>query len=142
MPSVPTSAICATCKYSLRGLSNNRCPECGNPFDPDDPRSYSTPSCWWQRRGRVLGVLAITYLLFSFFFPGFGVIARCAGPLPLLLHSSSIYWYGMHWIIVSVGLILAYLAYPSRFTVFLAVMGFTGWFFGSDFASYVAARVG
>lgn len=26
---------CTTCGYSLRGLPEPRCPECGTPFDPD-----------------------------------------------------------------------------------------------------------
>jgi len=30
-------ALCLGCNYPLRGLRSNRCPECGRPFDPDDP---------------------------------------------------------------------------------------------------------
>jgi hypothetical protein len=29
---------CLNCRYHLRGLTENRCPECGTPFDPDDSR--------------------------------------------------------------------------------------------------------
>lgn len=49
-PAAPTTTVCATpseldpladahclqCGYSLRGLPENRCPECGTPFDPAD----------------------------------------------------------------------------------------------------------
>jgi len=31
---------CLGCGYDLRGLPENRCPECGLPFDPGDPGSY------------------------------------------------------------------------------------------------------
>jgi hypothetical protein len=31
---------CRVCGYSLVGLKENRCPECGGPFDPDDPQTY------------------------------------------------------------------------------------------------------
>jgi hypothetical protein len=33
---------CSGCSYDLRGLPENRCPECGRPFDPDDPNTYVT----------------------------------------------------------------------------------------------------
>jgi hypothetical protein len=33
---------CRKCLYVLDGLPENRCPECGRPFDPDSPDTYST----------------------------------------------------------------------------------------------------
>jgi hypothetical protein len=30
---------CRVCGYSLKGLTERRCPECGTTFDPDDPRT-------------------------------------------------------------------------------------------------------
>ena len=38
---------CGDCRYSLRGLTVPRCPECGRPFDPADPDTYLQGS---QRR--------------------------------------------------------------------------------------------
>ena len=32
---------CQNCFYALVGLPESRCPECGRPFDPDNPRTYS-----------------------------------------------------------------------------------------------------
>lgn len=29
--------LCRDCNYALRGLPENRCPDCGRVFDPDDP---------------------------------------------------------------------------------------------------------
>lgn len=37
---LPDSACCATCGYSLCGLADQRCPECGRPFDSACPDSY------------------------------------------------------------------------------------------------------
>jgi hypothetical protein len=34
---IPEAATCQKCGYSLRGLDQFRCPECGEPFDPNDP---------------------------------------------------------------------------------------------------------
>src|SRR5688500_9185665 len=33
--------LCLGCNYPLRGLSGRRCPECGRPFDPGDPRTMN-----------------------------------------------------------------------------------------------------
>ncbi len=42
---------CLSCKYDLRNLTENRCPECGRIFDPDDPRTFRDTSRkhrrWW-----------------------------------------------------------------------------------------------
>jgi hypothetical protein len=40
MPS-PEMMRCLDCGYDLHGLSENRCPECGRGFDPDDPATYA-----------------------------------------------------------------------------------------------------
>jgi hypothetical protein len=49
------SMYCRHCGYALVGLSQNRCPECGRPFDPSNPRTFlSRPKGWrvrqWLRR--------------------------------------------------------------------------------------------
>jgi hypothetical protein len=36
----PETMRCLGCGYDLRGLPENRCPECGLPFDPADPSTY------------------------------------------------------------------------------------------------------
>ncbi|MDM8009026.1 MAG: hypothetical protein QUV05_23040 [Phycisphaerae bacterium] len=40
-------ASCLRCGYSLRGLTENRCPECGTPFDPEQMASSYLPE--WPR---------------------------------------------------------------------------------------------
>ena len=41
-------ARCLACDYLLEGLPTPTCPECGRPFDPDDPGSYFPP--WFRSR--------------------------------------------------------------------------------------------
>ena len=35
--------ICRGCGYSLIGMNERLCPECGRAFDPDNPATYETP---------------------------------------------------------------------------------------------------
>src|SRR4051812_15708142 len=46
---VDTSAerFCQTCGYNLRGLASDRCPECGEKFDPTQAAGARIP--WLQR---------------------------------------------------------------------------------------------
>jgi len=62
---VPNSARCLHCSYALRGLTSRRCPECGVPFDLNDPRTMCLPGRrepgWWSKqRGNTAVVWAIT----------------------------------------------------------------------------------
>jgi hypothetical protein len=40
-PTSPTR-YCRQCQYFLDGLTENRCPECGTPFEPGDPSTFQT----------------------------------------------------------------------------------------------------
>src|SRR5689334_6297711 len=42
------AARCLDCGYSLRGLPESRCPECGRRFDPDDPVTFDTGRPMWR----------------------------------------------------------------------------------------------
>ena len=51
---LPPGARCLRCDYLLRGVSEPRCPECGQPFNPSDPDTIRLPGRkppWWQRYG-------------------------------------------------------------------------------------------
>lgn len=37
----PEGIYCLNCRYELRGLTSNRCPECGRAFDPNLASTYS-----------------------------------------------------------------------------------------------------
>lgn len=56
---------CKTCHYSLTGLTEHRCPECGNAFDPNDPNTFEhapfPPNAWRYFSNAILLVLG-TYL--------------------------------------------------------------------------------
>lgn len=70
----PEDAHCLGCEYSLRGLSTQRCPECGRPFDPGDKRTMrigprfgaatrilTGPIGEWARRMLLIGCAAILW---------------------------------------------------------------------------------
>jgi hypothetical protein len=42
--------FCDSCGYNLRGLTNDRCPECGREFDPNAPPIAQIP---WLRRSQI-----------------------------------------------------------------------------------------
>jgi predicted RNA-binding Zn-ribbon protein involved in translation (DUF1610 family) len=62
---IPPEARCWTCGYSLRGLPECICPECGRAFDPADSGSFDTrpPGArrrkWIQRSAAIACVLLI-----------------------------------------------------------------------------------
>ncbi len=41
--------FCLGCGYSLRGLIDPQCPECGKAFDPNDPKTWSPRPLGEQR---------------------------------------------------------------------------------------------
>ena len=63
--------LCLECNYSLRGLPDQRCPECGRTFDPGDPRTMNMGRpigrglrCCLRPVGRVhLGLTILSALL-------------------------------------------------------------------------------
>lgn len=69
---LPNNARCLHCSYLLRGLSENKCPECGGKFDPDDTASFWLPrvpklaSRWAQSPSRA--VFPIVVLLTAYYF--------------------------------------------------------------------------
>lgn len=50
---------CLGCRYDLRGLESNRCPECGRVFDPADARTWAASK---ERKGAT-AILIIIYLI-------------------------------------------------------------------------------
>lgn len=66
------SIYCRHCGYQLFGLSENRCPECGQPFDPTNRRTYRKSLRRWTFR-RVAGIALAVALLY---FLSIGPVAR------------------------------------------------------------------
>ena len=58
------SMYCSKCKYDLKGLTEHRCPECGQPFEPDNPMTYV--QCPWvhQPRNILVGLVLILLVIF------------------------------------------------------------------------------
>lgn len=77
-PSGERSMYCLKCGYILQGLLEHRCPECGQPFDPDnvltfrrylrDCHDWPTHLAWtWVAiSGMVIGWLILAFLKFMF----------------------------------------------------------------------------
>src|SRR5687767_9001295 len=45
---------CLDCHYSLEGLKEHRCPECGRAFDPNDAGTFDSPARRVHRKRRIL----------------------------------------------------------------------------------------
>ena len=63
---------CKHCRYRLENLPDNRCPECGNAFDPNDPETLYDPSI--ANKIMILLMIAsyiISYLFVLFTLPNF-----------------------------------------------------------------------
>jgi predicted amidophosphoribosyltransferase len=69
------SRYCSNCGYVLDGLPENRCPECGRPFDPDDPRTFRTARSYNRWRWHVLlRPSPLGYLLYFLLPPIIGLL--------------------------------------------------------------------
>ncbi len=66
-----TERYCRDCGYSLHRLGTAKCPECGRPFDPDDPTTFASRSRRRQLRRienrLVLAGLAMALLVLGIF---------------------------------------------------------------------------
>jgi len=55
---------CLDCNYSLKNLTEHRCPECGRAFDPNDPLTFAPATTKpWPGPIRVLGLGIVAYVL-------------------------------------------------------------------------------
>lgn len=64
----PGAKYCCDCGYVLAGLSEDRCPECGRRFDPQDPRTYRSEQREANHPGIVILVNLIPLMLASILF--------------------------------------------------------------------------
>ncbi len=89
----PGLMFCRKCGYQLTGLSENRCPECGRPFDPGWRRTYLRHPKGWRRRLWVrrvmIGLTGVILLLLI-----------CLGSLLVELH---LRWKGQQEVIEAVN---------------------------------------
>jgi hypothetical protein len=105
---LPDDAQCFRCRYLLRGLIDNICPECGFAFDPTNPESYVSPSRPVKRNdfgrtpkpfppgktaNRIL-LVNVVALLIDFSNPGQTSLASCVWLVAALITVSyfAIWW--------------------------------------------------
>jgi len=76
---------CLACTYHLQSLSSHVCPECGRPFDPDDPASYARSRFQVndERRARRLEICTIGLSLIPLIANGFALFALVLARLSL-----------------------------------------------------------
>ncbi len=55
---------CIACDYGLTGLPAGTCPECGRPFDPIDPSTFTTPGDRPTALPQLIGSL-LTFVAFT-----------------------------------------------------------------------------
>lgn len=81
---MPADYYCIKCRCHLKGLSDNRCPECGVEFDPKDPLTYSL-SPWMLHPAHTLigGTLLLLILIYWL---------DDSGDFTMYLDSSSLLW--------------------------------------------------
>ena len=60
---------CLSCRYNLCELAENRCPECGRVFDPEDAQTFYTPPnrkpAIWLLSAVLCCHMAILWVLFE-----------------------------------------------------------------------------
>jgi len=76
-PQIQDGTLCPTCAYTIVGLPEPRCPECGNQFTPQ-ALDASPPSCKRQWRRVGLASLATLFLLVGAYFAGPYVLIRAS----------------------------------------------------------------
>ena len=78
---IPTR-LCPNCQYDLRAQTHNICPECGQPFDPQ--QAQFTASSHWkhERLFQHLAYIPLAWLVFYFVF-GKVTSAPVDRPIPL-----------------------------------------------------------
>jgi hypothetical protein len=69
-PSGERSRYCRKCDYILEGLAEHRCPECGQPFDPDNVLTFRRylEHTWHWKASAAWAWVAISGVLIGWFF--------------------------------------------------------------------------
>lgn len=79
MSETPTEKRCLNCDYILERLTEHRCPECAQPFDPTDPTTYGPLPA---RSGRLYLLLSIVATALSFLGPVLAALGDRGNSIP------------------------------------------------------------
>ena len=73
---------CRQCRYTLHGLPESRCPECGTSFDPTNPSTFhDRPDIPASHEGMTTSITSLrVQILLAFFFFGWGFLAAGVRP--------------------------------------------------------------
>jgi len=90
-PEQAPERFCRSCKHCLRGIASRQCPECGQSFDPDDPRTtLAFPRRpFWDGLARMcllinrvcfwLAIIAFIFVMLGFDHPRLAIMPCCIG---------------------------------------------------------------
>ncbi len=107
---------CAGCAYPLSSLPENRCPECGKPFDPSDPTTFVFTDDILAARRRTWREVAA--------FAGAGTLFAVLGPGPRYEEAFHLLLAGI--ILMTIGFYFAVVNYRSWLTPLLFLFSFVG----------------
>ncbi|UCE60312.1 MAG: hypothetical protein JSU63_00910 [Phycisphaerales bacterium] len=134
--SIPDTAACKTCGYLLRGLCEPRCPECGKPFDPDDPKTYNARPArrFVQERWPVLACCCVLGI-FGNLLLNIPVSALVMFPWLLLNDSTFANWQIIPLLLTisAFAMVCAHPVHPNRVTACITVVGSIGWYLLAGF---------
>jgi hypothetical protein len=68
-------ATCQSCGYALKGLTENRCPECSRPFNPKNESTFDTPRsrsrCFNKRAATAVAITIAAIVVLGILLPPF-----------------------------------------------------------------------
>lgn len=79
MPGPTPSIFCKRCGYCLRGLVRGPCPECGQPFDPQDPSTFDRYPWRFPWDAVTAAVLSVATVVMTEVYDGVGRVYRSHG---------------------------------------------------------------
>jgi hypothetical protein len=135
--SLPESATCLNCGYSLRGLTEPRCPECGVPFRPESPSTFrwGPPSAPWYARSRVYLAIVTAVTVVAVSFPDKGGTSSLAGPLLFFrLHH---FWTGIVIGMALLSMVVSVIIKPHPATAVICLAGLLAWIAVGEFVRLI-----
>jgi hypothetical protein len=87
--------LCLACNYPLRLLPENRCPECGSAFDPNDAATMNMGRPMGPVVRRIVGPAGLSLVTLMFVAASCLVLWRSAQPAFYYMGSFMVLWFGL-----------------------------------------------